>query len=611
MQPTKQTIANLFQPTKRHVIPLFQRAYVWNEDDHWEPLWSDVRRQAERALVNKPLGHFLGSVVVQNEPVVGVGLPRAQLIDGQQRLSTLQVLLQAITDRASENGSAWTETFRNLTRNQLTPGAAEEEVFKVWPGQADRAAFISVMSGNGDPAVGRTKLIDAHRFFYSEVQDFLLDTAVVGTAEEKFNALYSALTVGLQLIVLELEATDDPQLIFETLNARGQPLLPSDLIRNDLFLRATTNPGANSDQLYDKYWRRFDETEEDADSDGETRFWHKADFQGRLRRPRIDQFIFHYLAMKNPGERRIDRLYTAFRDWARDQEPDVIQLFKDISAYGNHYLKLIAPAGNDKLASTARRLRALETTTAYPVLLYILGLPSERLSAAELHRVLTALESYLVRRFFIGGTSKSYNKVFVSLLEAVQSKVMDDQPIGEIVETELLKSQGASAEWPSDEAFLAGWLKADLYVSSRLARTRMVLEALEDELRLSTLTEPMVRDAQLTIEHLLPQGAKLIEYPFPEKPPEGYNEAKPEDTRGILIHTVGNLSLLTQNLNTLGGNRPFPVKSKEIGEHSDLRLNAFLRHPDKQIGWDEHDIVNRGKVLFELAKNIWPRPPSL
>lgn len=614
MQPSKQTIAQLFEPTKRYVIPLFQRAYVWNEEDHWEPLWSDIVRQAERSNGGHS-GHFLGAVVMQNVAVTGGGLPRAEMIDGQQRLTTLQVLLKALTDVAAQLAPDWRDHFGRLTRNHLTPGCAEEDRYKLWPGTADRRAFRAIQD-NDDPVSARAalaeeegsrlRLIDAYDYFSREIRAYVTEDGHEVSA--RFKTLHGVLFGGLQIIAIELEAGDDPQMIFETLNGRGEPLLPSDLIRNDLFLRAAAE-GLQPEPIYERHWAPFDAASSEADKYGETRFWHMLERQGRLERPRIDLFVFHYLMMHDPGEHRIDRLYADFSRWAKESGRSVADIFADIARYRDLYRRLMDPTGSDVVSVTARRLKALDTTTAYPILMYALGLDADRLSSADQGRIFRALESYVVRRYFVGGDSKTYNKTFISLLARLKTAAEDTAVnLADFVEDELLKGQGATTVWPDDEAFQRGFRTTKLYVGSRLERARMILTALEAFIRAESRAEALSLTENLTIEHLLPQTNTPEVYPYGTHRLAAYQDLAPEDYRRRLIHTVGNLTMLTPGLNTIAGNNPFPEKTAEISATSDLRLNAFTRLPNCPVTWSEDQIVARSDTLFETARKIWARP---
>jgi hypothetical protein len=239
--------------------------------------------------------------------------------------------------------------------------------------------------------------------------------------EQGLFGLLQALRIALQVVVIELEDGDDPQIIFETLNARGQPLLPSDLIRNYLFLQVANDPSSNADDLYNRYWPSFDETRVETAISGEDRFWHIEERQGRLTRPRIDLFLFHYLVMQTEHDLNIGQLFREFRDWRSNHPGPIEKLLDDLERFSAIFAQLVHPDGDDRAAVIARRLKALDNSTVYPLLLYVLLLPSHRLSLASRDQILSDLEGWLVRRFICQLTNKNYNRFFVSLLAKVKA----------------------------------------------------------------------------------------------------------------------------------------------------------------------------------------------
>ncbi|HEX5776994.1 MAG TPA: DUF262 domain-containing protein, partial [Caulobacteraceae bacterium] len=269
MQPNYISIANLFGVQTRYTVPLFQRPYVWSRADQWEPLWEDLRQLVERVLTNEPCkpvaGHFLGTVVLEQTPTAIVNLPRREVIDGQQRLTTLQILLKAaehalavLADTATDLESSGvikraSEQMAFLTRNMAT--STDEESFKVWPTNEDRSPFKDVMDSDWRIGVSAasSRMAEAYAYFRATFLEWLTSANAANRAQ----ALASALKDHLRLIVLDLDDSDEPQAIFETLNAHGTPLLPADLIKNWLLWEATRQnlPVA---ALYEDYWRGFD-----------------------------------------------------------------------------------------------------------------------------------------------------------------------------------------------------------------------------------------------------------------------------------------------------------------------------------------------------------------
>ena len=622
MKPDKLTVHDLFQRERRYVVPLYQRSYVWNLEEQWEPLWEDIERHAEECLVadNNVArhSHFLGAIVLNVAKIVGIAVARSEIIDGQQRLTTLQLFLAALRDYAIELGSKHAGKLARLTANDdEKPGS--EASFKVWPTNSDRLLFRTIMTAKSPQALLKAlnreseadapRLAAAYFYFARVIREFVNKADGTGEPEsrdQRVFGLFQALRTALQFIIIELEETDDPQVIFETLNARGQPLLPSDLIRNFVFLQASNDPSINADELYDEYWRPFDDRRQAEAVNGEDRFWHIEERQGRLTRPRIDLFIFHYLVMKTERDLNIGQLFREFRTW-RDDNPQPVETFlADLKARSETFANLISPSGQDRLSVFATRLKALDNSTVYPLLLFILSLPRDRLPLSGRDQILSDLESWLVRRLMCQLTNKNYNRFFVSLLSKVKNTHCD-APLPEVVRAELARSAEVTLNWPDDQEFKTGWLSKPIYVKSRADRSAMILRAIEDKMHTSrnegvTLTRP------LSVEHLLPQKGTLADYPFAATMPLETGET-PDRCRARLINAIGNLTLLTQELNSSISNGPFEAKAKAIVADSDLRLNAWLRTPPIPE-WSEDAIVARGEELFKIASSIWQRPPT-
>ena len=619
MKPEKLTIQEIFSRERRFIIPLFQRSYVWNREEQWEPLWEDIQGRAEahlerlgKSIEGKPRSHFLGAIVLNVASFQGRSIARSDVIDGQQRLTTLQLFLAALRDQSIALDAAEKDAklFARLTRNPDCEEGAED-LFKVWPTNADRETFAIVMRASGRTALekefagsggGLPRMAQAYLYFSDAIADFVTSKEAGTTVEDRFYGLMMALKESLQLIVIELEEGDDPQIIFETLNARGQPLLPSDLIRNYVFMRITDK---ESERLYQAYWQHFDdERVEVSSSDGESRFWHIEERQGRLNRPRIDLFIFHYLAMHTENDIRIGQLFKEFRDWREASAQTNEEFLKDLKSTSGHFRRLIAPSGNSRLEMFARRLRSLDTSTVYPLLLFLASLEIKPGSNPEIDQCVADLESFMIRRFMCDLTPKNYNRFFMSVLGKAKAAHGNGKSVGEAIREELSRSALETNRWPDDKEFKKGWRRKQLYVRSRPDRAVMILSALEDVKRTSK-NEKVTIQSGLTVEHLLPQSASLEIYPYSDVELE--DGLTHEDDRVSVMHTVGNLTLLTGPLNSSISNGPFPRKATEIGAESDLRLNAWLRsNPPK--GWNEWSAWERSKELGKLAVGIWPKP---
>ena len=328
MQAHPRSIFGVFDGKRRYVIPLFQRQYVWDKERQWELLWEDIRVKADEALdqrADRP-PHFLGAIVINQIPTFGDAVPAHDVIDGQQRLTTFQILLAALRDVALGTNAQVASELDLYTTNTGMMARPDEEKYKVWPTEADVPVFLDVMNLRSLDAVNekyprvfkrkgtkvRPKIVQAYVFFNEQIAAYVLESP--GDAAARTRALYDALRTRLQLVSIELETNDDPQVIFETLNARGEPLLPSDLLRNFVFLRAARQKEASS-ALYKKYWQTFDLEPNDVSRPNGDRFWKIEERYGRVTRARLDIFMQHFLALKRRQEVNIGALYREYRSW--------------------------------------------------------------------------------------------------------------------------------------------------------------------------------------------------------------------------------------------------------------------------------------------------------
>lgn len=615
-------VLSIFEPKVRLEVPLFQRQYVWSREQQWEPLWEDIARKFSEHLdgrLDSPV-HFLGAMVLDQKMTPTGHVVRRQVIDGQQRLTTLQIFLAAFRDFCKEQRcDELAAECRKYTLNTGMMADPSVDRFKVWPTSADRAQFNDVLTSESrselekkHPLIRRKharrdeprpRMVEAYIFFFDQLSQFFLEEAEAGFPVEsiplalRLEECFSALKGALQVVVIDLGPHDDPQVIFETLNARGEPLLPADLLRNYIFLRAGKQ-GENQEALYEQYWVGFDED-----------FWREEVRQGRLNRPRSDLFMQHFLASRLTTDISAKHLYVEYRHWIETQQPfaSIRDELETLAEQREHFRRIIAPDRVDNLYPLATFLNTFEMSTVYPFILTLLDLGT---SDEELGAISTHLESYLLRRAICGLTNKNYNRTFLSLTKAARVSGMTNTDL-----VRHLTSLGSeSSEWPSDERFASAWRSVDIYHLMNSSRLGHIFRRLNDQI-MSNKNEDIVLSGPLTIEHLMPQSW-LANWPLQDGSIgmtwQELSESDPENSRAIanerrnnLIHTIGNLTVLAQPLNSSTSNSSWTTKRVEIQKHSLLPINAALQ--DEAV-WEEHTILRRADHLFEKALNIWPKP---
>lgn len=632
MRPFSRSIIELFDGKKRYLVPLFQRQYVWREDPQLNRIWEDVRTKVEQRLANRrTFPHFLGAIVIGQVQTFGKQVQAYDVIDGQQRLSTFQILLCSFRDVATSMGS---EFAAELQKHIVNDGVMEDkstERYKLWPTQVDRMQLKAIVDeGSRESMEAREKadfnpkktgvspnMIGAYRFFYEKIRQLLNDPSIELPIDERVEALFSALKNDLALVSIELEGGDDPQVIFETLNGFGQPLLPTDLMRNYIFQVAykesmaargaegTDDGEKTPEDLYTEYWLPLDKP-----------FWKKEEKQGRIKRPRVDNFFMHFLAMKKASDINVGRLFHEYRHWIETKRPysNVEELLKDTSHFAAVYQNLIQPEAAGPFSTFANALSVFDVSTVVPLALYLAG--EARLEGEKLRACLGMLESFLVRRAICGLTNKAYNRLFIQLIEQIRGA----NDVVDALATALSKpgADAASSVWPDDAMLRMSWESRPLYTEMNSARIQFILSRIEAAMR-TNKNEDFTLKSAMTVEHLMPvswwtnwplKDGRKGQHPVTRSMEEALDD-KPFDeesnARDRAVHTIGNLTLLTQSLNSSISNGAWLDKRAEILKHSALAISRGLLEVDQ---WSEESITARSRALFGYAVAIWGPPKA-
>ena len=312
METQVRTPQMVFTQSQRLVVPLFQRPYVWNEENQWEPLWNDVARMADRLLAKpfeKHHPHFLGAVVLQQVQKATGQMQERTIIDGQQRLTTLQLLFDALhAELLSVNAIAPAKRIEPLVINAEHFCSRPEDRFKVWPTNRDRPAFHAVMGATPPvdyDAIGYRdeRMTEAHRYFGEQAREWL-GRQGPSAVEARAAALETTVRELLQMVVIDLTIDENAQEIFETLNARGAQLTAADLIKNFIFQRLLEK-GTDVEDAYQKYWKEF-----------ETGFWETEISVGRFLYPRSSIFLNHWLIASTGQEVVAREIFDRFKRFA-------------------------------------------------------------------------------------------------------------------------------------------------------------------------------------------------------------------------------------------------------------------------------------------------------
>ncbi|WP_132299768.1 DUF262 domain-containing protein [Kribbella sp. VKM Ac-2568] len=588
---------------QRLLVPLFQRPYVWTRENQWTMLWDDIRRHANlRHSGMRSSPHFLGAVVLQNQSASVGNLPYWTIIDGQQRLTTMQLLLdaahQALTLVGSETLARQVE---DLIRNPEHFCRTAEDRFKVWPTNRDRAAFNDVMAATLPVDYSRlshqdSRMTQAHQFFSDEMTDWLSGES----SESRAEALTQVLLNGLQLVVIQLEADEDSQEIFETLNARGTPLTAADLIKNFVFQRLDL-PANESEAAYEKYWKLF-----------ETAFWEKEVGAGRNAMARSSLFLNQWLIAQTAEPIGVREVFSRFKYFTtHDSNAPMGDLLPTIHRAALNYQSWTEAARIkdgvlDRLTLFVYRIGALDSEATKPLLIWLRDPALETVAPAVEERFLTHLESWLVRRSLLRLSTQSYSDLIALLLHELKDRPRQEAAI--VTERILREQTSGNLYWPADEEVQPWLATAPIYRRLRRGRLRMVLEAIEDHFRGYDSDRPSYAGQRIArdhhaIEHILPQHWQT------HWPVEDLAARLRRDNH---VHVLGNLTLLTRGLNSKVSNGPWLGENGKIAhlaQHDVMLMNNNVRTSGAD-GWDEQKIDTRTTEMARAILEIWPTPPG-
>ena len=539
MQAKETKLQDIIEGTKQYVIPLFQRTYSWTPKE-WEVLWKDL---VELSEMENPRTHFIGSIV--NMPTVSVpeGVAKYLLIDGQQRLTTIFILLTLLRNRAREiQNQEFAEEINNTLL--VNPYKKDHDFFKLMPTQVDRETYQNLI--NGIPNETENQLTRAYTFFEKKLKQVELEP-------EKLKKI---ITSYFSVVSIVLDADDNPYLVFESLNAKGRPLTQADLIRNYFFMRIHFD---KQEEVYKTYWHPMQTALNDD----------------------LTEYIRHFL-MRGGNIIKQGDVYYALKE--NVSTTNAIDYLKELKKFSVYYQRLKYPEFEPEveLQKHFRRLNRIEVTTAYPLLLnFYSNYADKKISKEGFVTILKTLENYLIRRFVCNVATNQLNKIFPAIYPAITAKHPDN-----IVEGFKTVLQGRG--YPKDNEFYLRFRETKFYGGGdRVVKTKLILETLED----SYAHKEAVPFDNLTVEHIMPQT--LSEWWQKELGNEW------EETHDLFLHTIGNLSLTAYN--TELSNDDFPTKKKTLNE-SHLELNKYF---SSLSSWTRKEIEQRAEDLAKKALEIW------
>lgn len=554
MDARKGNIYEILNGNRQFLIPVYQRFYSW-DIDQCKRLWNDIVEMQRKGKA----GHFVGSIVNIAEQAMPTGVQKYMIIDGQQRMTTLTLLLLALRDYAIKNLSDTTINARRidnmLLKNEYESG---DERYKLLLTETDRDILISLVEEKPISESIRSRLIENYIFFANKLADKEIQPAEVYESIGK-----------LQIVNITLDrAVDDAQAIFESLNSTGKELSESDLIRN--YVLMGLEPSEQT-YVYEHLWRPMEQL-----------FIYET--QGTV----MDAFFRHYLTMKLSRIPKQGRVYEEFKLYHLNCEFGTIrELCQDLLEYAKYYTNIVFKRNSDTdLKKLYEDIIDLRMEVSYPFLLKIHHDCREGLiTSDELKEILRLCISYVLRRAICEIPTNSMNKTFATL----KNYIRPDDYLNSV--KAFFVMQDTYKEFPDNDKFEGAFENRDIY---NMRARNYILSRLEN----FDNKAPIIIE-NYTIEHIMPQNKNLsLEW-------QADLGAEWQDVQKKYLHTIGNLTLTAYNSEM--SDRPFLEKMDMAGgfKESALRLNKYVVLQNR---WNQKHIQERAKELAKKAESIWPYP---
>ena len=559
MRAINRRFTEFIDGNKQFIIPVFQRDYSWTSEQ-WDEMWMAVLSASES---DEDGGYFLGSIVYVATDTVGATFQSWIVIDGQQRLTTLTLLLAALRDRIAETNWSGGDDSPAIEKidHYFLKNAFElnDRRYKLLLRRADNATLRTLIDDGDVTELADSMsdtLLDAYNFFLGKLQEPGSD----------YDIVYRGIC---RLIIVDVtldRATDNPQLVFESMNSTGVDLSHSDLVRNYILL-GLEEP--EQTQLYERYWSKIE-----------------GNF--RVSRNAFDGFLRDYIAFrtKSSQQTRSDRIYDAFKNfWRPGGETSIHELLDDMSKVARSYASFlgIEPMQHGWLSTDMRNMRSLNTTQGLVVMHLYECHDKQLLSDDDFVRAIRLLESYLLRRAVLGLQTRGYWALFAR----VAHEIDENNPFGSLkVALARLRDNN---RFPTNTEFSRALREIAL---NELRICKHILDRIEN----ADQGEPSPVQ-EYSIEHIMPQNIDRV----PEWQTMLGNNW--EDVHATWMHRLGNLTLTAYN--TTYSNRSFQTKKELAGGflQSAVRLNQYVREQER---WTACEMQERGKRLTERALDIWP-----
>lgn len=566
MQAGETTLNKLLNTSRQFIVPIFQRNYSWQKSQY-EQLWFDILRASK---FKEKQNHFIGSIVY-----IDMGTPAGRpqqllLIDGQQRLTTISILLCAIKDYVQKFNLETKLINLAKIKNQFLYNSDEidEDKYKLLLNVQDKETYIKLIDNTiftvNKPA---TNIIKCYEFFYERIEDFIKQ---YGQIDEIYAGIFK-----LSLVSISLDKdSDNPQMIFESMNSTGKDLSQTDLLRNYLLMDLTPE---KQTRLYKTYWKPMEELfGEDI---------YKNDVN------KFDYFIRDFLTLKSDTGHicKINNVYENFKRYYLDNNCEKFAVLKDLFTYAKYYACIdLLQENDDELKLYWQEFKKLDSHVVYPFLLKLYDDYSRQILIKEdFKKILQVVISYLWRRAICEIPTNSLSKTFATLYQAVDK----DDYVNSIIKAFVFKS--SYKRFPSDYEVREKLQTKDIY---HFRLRKYLLEALENYYH----KEPIdLNTANYTIEHIMPQN---IEHNLSWQQMLGEDW---QEVHSLYLHTLGNLTITGYNAEMSNKSFGEKVNGESGFKHSHLKLNESIAQCDV---WNKKSIQRRTNILTDIILKIWKYP---
>lgn len=562
MNATSLSVGEVFGSASvlQYVLPHFQREFAW-EKEEWQTLFDDAMEIYRSDSDPRP-EHFMGSLVVIQDQSTSGKAQKFTLVDGQQRLTSISLLLCALRDTLGADDPLRA----SIEKLMVNPDEEGRLRYKILPTTkySDRQAYFAIVDNELNPAF-ESGIVNAWKHYQRCLRDDTLDIDSV----QFFNCIANS----MQVVFIKLYRSEQAHRIFESLNAKGRDLTEADLVRNYVAMKL---PLDRQERAFNEHWAKIDNLLQEK---------RKVARMGEL-----SAFLRHYLAMGYGVLPKTKRVFTRFRAHIERYCPtpeEFISELRKLNRFAKFYDKLVRPMNEPNLDIRLglERLNIVAESVCYPLLLKFYDSHEEgRISDTEFVKALEIVENYTTRRFLAGARTNSLNNVFA----AVPYELDVENFLPSL--TELLRSKG----YPRNSDIRQSMAYKFKYTKRSRERVILILNSIERYLSRESDGYAVLKK-KATIEHIMPQSL--------DQPWKDYLGSNWEQIHDEHLDKMGNVTLVTQEWNTAMTNGPFATKKEKLAEHV-LRINKDYFSQDIQR-WDGDAIALRTDWLAQLAVEVW------